>query len=125
MCTHPSPGFHVTLQDLCEDLSCPEVLVSRDALVAYGVVNSLCNSLLETDGGALNGELFSGRSVGHAVGLSGLGMYVTSLRWFWLCSYWLVGPAGLLPCASLGAAAPSSLCEICPKPKAEDKQAEV
>lgn len=43
--------------------------MSHAALVACGVVNSLCNSLLEADGGALNGELFSGRSVGHAVGL--------------------------------------------------------
>ena len=68
---HPPPVSVGDLQHLHEDLHCPEMLSSPIAVVACGIVNSLCNTLLKADAGALNRELFSSRSVGCAVTLAG------------------------------------------------------
>lgn len=46
------------LQSQQEDLPCPEMLLSPTAAVACGIVNSLCNTLLKADAGALNRVAF-------------------------------------------------------------------
>lgn len=120
-CVHTQTHILVSigdLQHLHEDLRHPEMLSSPVAVVACSIVNSLCNTLLKADAGALNRELFSSRSVGCAVTLTGWGMYISSTRCFWLCSHPLVHPAKLHASALLWAQPPlSSLCAIHPDPQ--------
>lgn len=71
-CVHPHILFSVgDLQHLHEDLFCPEMLSSPTALVACGIVNSLCNTRLKADARVLNTELFPSGSVSCAVTLAG------------------------------------------------------
>lgn len=58
------------LLHLHENLFCPEMLSSPIAVVACGMVNSLCNAQLKADTGVLKGELFPCGSVSCAITLA-------------------------------------------------------
>lgn len=58
-CAHTGILISVgNLQHLHEVLLHPEMLSSPTAVVACGIVNSLCNTLLKADAGALNRVVF-------------------------------------------------------------------